>query len=133
MDINVAAQPNQAEDGRDEEGIPELESGSLEFSHIADYEDMPELMDEISEEAMEEERFKRNFNFGFDYRRAPNGPRKEYTSNHLDSSEVQTQAPGDVQHRQEQEAQDYAVSEKVMRLSMSKITTIATELSIGSR
>ncbi len=66
-------------------------------------------MDEIAEEEMEEVIFKRNLNFGFDYSRAPNGPRKEY--NCLDSSEVQTQAAGDVQHRQEQEAKDYAASE----------------------
>ena len=62
-------------------------------------------MDEIAEEVMEEIILKQNLNFGFDYSRAPNGPRKEY--NYLDSSEVQTQAAGDVQHRQEQEAQDY--------------------------
>jgi hypothetical protein len=67
LDINVAAQPNQAEDGRDEEGIPELESGSLEFSHIADYEDMPELMDEMSEEAMKEEICSRNFKSVFNF------------------------------------------------------------------
>ncbi len=65
-------------------------------------------MDEIAE-VMEEVIFKRNLNFGFDYSRAPNGPRKEY--NYLDSSEVQTQAAGVVQHRQEQEAQDYTAIE----------------------
>ncbi len=47
--------------------------------------------------------------FRFDYSRAPNGPRKGY--DRLDSSEVQSQGPAMAQHRQEREAQDYAVSE----------------------
>ena len=37
----------------------------VQFSHIADYADMPELMDEFSEEEREEEIFKRNLNLGF--------------------------------------------------------------------
>ncbi len=100
-DITAAAYSNQAEGGQDDPDIPDQETGSSELSYV-DYEELPELMDEIAEEVMEEVIFKRNLNFGFDYSRAQNGPRKEY--NYLDSSEVQTQAAGDV-HRQEQEEQ----------------------------
>ena len=107
-DITAAAYSNQEEGGQDDPDIPDQEAGSSELSYI-DYEELPELMDEIAEEVMEEIILKQNLNFGFDYSRAPNGPRKEY--NYLDSSEVQTQAAGDVQHRQEQEAKDYAASE----------------------
>ena len=109
LDINAAAHSIKQKGGRDDPDIPDPEAGSSEFSY-KDYEEVPEPINEISEEVMEEQIFKRNLNFSFDYSRAPNEPGKEY--NCLDSSEVQTQAAGDVQHRQEQEAQDYAVSER---------------------
>ena len=51
----------QTQRKRDFEGIPDQEDGSSEFSHL-EYEEVLELINGISEEAMEEEIFKRNLN-----------------------------------------------------------------------